>query len=162
MRVLGIDPSSSSSGFSYVVDDQLRRKAVWTPPKKATRPAALVDYEDCLGEWIDSLGSTVDLGVVEELAVMRGAKVVRALAHFEGSSYVVLERRRIPILTVRAGKARNLVLGIPVTSSKEDTFIAVCEQYPDIRWSRKDRGGLDEADSFVLAKAGPLVLREQR
>lgn len=161
MRVVGADPSSSSSGFSYVVDDVLKAKAVWTPRKKATRAAALVEYEDSFGAWLDGLGHRPDLAVVEELAVARGHKTVRALSHFEAATYMALERRKIPIMTVKAGKARNIVLGISVTSSKEDAFTAVRMQYPDIRWSQKDRGGLDEADSFVLAKAGPEVMREQ-
>lgn len=168
MRVVGVDPSSSSTGFTYVVDGELKAKAVWTPPKKTTpRPAALVDYEDSFDGWIGRIidhlepGQSIDLAVVEELGMTRGHKTVRALSHFEAATYIVLERRRIPIMLIKAGKARNTVLGIPVTATKDEALAAVREQFPQIRWSPVNHGGPDEADAFVLAMAGPEVLRER-
>lgn len=168
MRVVGVDPSSSSSGLTYLVDGALIGKAVWKPTPKMTRPAALMDYEDSLREWLRSIkarlkpGQEIDLAVVAQLANIRGMKVVRALAQFEGATYIAIERQKIPILTVTDAMARHTVLGLPITSSKADAHIAVREQFPDLRWSPVKQGGEDEIDSFVVAKAGPLVLRQQR
>lgn len=166
MRVVGVDPSSSSTGFCHVVDGELVAKAVWKPSARVTRAAALVDYMDSFDAWLTQLevnlgGCTIDLGVVEELSVTRGHKTVRALSHFEAATYIVLERRKIPIMQIKAGKARNVVLGIPITSTKEEALTAVRMQFPAIRWSPVNQGGPDEADAMVLALASSKVLREQ-
>lgn len=158
MIVLGVDPSSSSTGLAEVTDGDLTYHAVWTPPKKSTRPAQLLDYSLALDEWL-STRSMIDLAVVEELSVTRGWKTVRALAHFEAATYIVLERRRIPIVTIKPGAARNWVLGMPITSTKAEVLVEVRRRWPKMRLPAINQGGGDVADAFVMALAGPQSLR---
>jgi Holliday junction resolvasome RuvABC endonuclease subunit len=157
VRVLGVDPSSSSTGLALVDGERLVDSAVWKPTSKMTRPDALLDYEDSLSEWL--VVGPFDLAVVEELSVTRGWKTVRALAHFEAVTYVALARRRIPMITIKPGAARNWVLEMDITSSKEEVHAEVKRRWPDLRLPRVDQGGGDVADAYVMALAGPEALR---
>lgn len=102
--------------------------------------------------------SLIDIVVVEELAVTRGAKTTRVLAHFECCSCLAALRHGIPVITVRAGEARNMILGCPVNISKEDAHKLVKMQFPDLELPATNRGGPDVADAYVLTQAGPLSL----
>lgn len=163
MLVLGIDVSSSSTGMTLVDGTRLIAKAVWRPPKgKTTRPRALLDYYRSLSDWIEELrkdGHCPDVAIVEELGVHRGFKTVRALSHFEGVTYLVLEEQDIILRTVKAGVARHMVLGMNPNSPKDAVLAEVRRRWPKIRWSPKGQGGEDEADAFLVALAAPEVLR---
>lgn len=169
MLVLGVDPSSSCTGLALVRGEELVSHAVWTPPKRATRPAGLLDYRKSMSDWIEvvrlrtfdhgELGPLPDLAVVEELSVTRGWKTVRALAHFEAITYLVLEEFGIPIKTVKPGAARNWVLDMKITSSKEDVHAEVRRRWPDLKLPPVNRGGGDVADAYVVALAAPEILR---
>lgn len=153
MRTLGVDPSSSSTGLALTVDRALVDKAVWKPPSgRRTDAERLLHYHRWFYAWLSM--REVDMAVVEELAVKRGWRTVRALAHFEATTLLTLEMREIIIVQARAGQARNYVLGMNPNSSKSDVLEEVRRRWPDIRWLPKDRGGEDEADAFVLALAG--------
>ena len=140
-----------------MTDGDLTDCAVWTPPKKATRPGELRDYYDSFTEWLD--GRPVDLAVVAQLAMSRGHTTTRVLAHFESPTYIVLERRSIPILTIKDGEARNWALGLKITSTKEEAHEEVRRRYPKIKVPPMNRGGGDVLDAFVAALAGPEALR---
>lgn len=159
MIVLGCDTSSKSTGLAEVTDGELTDQAVWTPPKKATRPAELLDYYRSLIGWLCNGHERVDLAIVEELSVTRGWKTVRALSHFEAVTYLALEEREIPIRTIKPGTARNWVLGMKITSSKEEVLAEVRRRWPDLRLPPSNQGGGDVADAFVIGKAAPEILR---
>lgn len=158
MIVLGCDVSSSSTGLARVRGDDLLDYAVWTPPKKASRPAAILEYEQSLDKWLE--GKEIDMAVVEEPGGGGlGFRTIRSMAHFESITYLVLERRKIIIVVVKAGHARNLVLGMKITASKEEAHAEVKRRWPGLKLPPANRGGPDVADAFVQAKAGPEFLR---
>lgn len=143
-----------------VVDREFDSYAIWKPTKVETKIAGatrMFAYYQWLNTYIGLRKSSIDMVVVEELAVMRGAKVARTLAHFEAIACVVPMKHNLMVVRVKAGTARNLVLGIPITASKEVTLTAVRERYPDVKWPPKNQGGEDVADAFVMALAGPLA-----
>ena len=158
MKVLGVDPSSSSGGHALVEGDALLDWGVWKPPKKLTDVARMFSYYTWLNSWVGLRRSQIDMAVVEELAVVRGAKVARVLAHFEAIACVVCKKHGLMVVRVKAGVARNLVLGMNPNSPKEDVLVEVRKQYPDLKFPPKNQGGEDVADAFVQAKAGPLSI----
>jgi Holliday junction resolvasome RuvABC endonuclease subunit len=155
--VLGCDVSSKSTGLAEVADGELTDQAVWTPPKKATRPGELNEYFDALTEWIGD--RPVDLAMVEDPKVRRGFKTIRALTQFETITLLVLERRRIPIRRSQPGVARQIVLGLNVTAGKDEVLAAVRDQFPNIKLPPVNQGGGDVADAFVQGLAAPEILR---
>lgn len=157
MIVLGFDYSSKCTGIVELTNDIMTDQAVWKPPPKTTRPAALLDYEHSLADWIGD--RPADLAMVEDPKVKRGYKTVRALSHFEAITYLVLERRKIPIRTAQPGVARQIVLGLAVTTPKEQVLEAVRTQFPGLRFPPINQGGGDVADAFVQAKAASEILR---
>lgn len=165
MIVLGGDVSSKSTGLALVRREELLEQAVWTPPKKATRSAELLEYYVEFSNWLtvaeDNWGQ-IDLAVVEELSVTRGWKTVRALSHFEAITYLALEQHSIPLRTIKPGAARNWVLGLPITSEKAVVLAEVRRRWPDLRLPPSNQGGGDVADAYVMGLAGPEALRRQR
>lgn len=162
MLVHGADTSSSSSGFALVDGYDLRHKARWAPPPRASRPVALLDYYRSLHGLLDDLEShdlMPEVAIVEELSVTRGHKTVRALSHFEGVTYLVYEERGVIVKTIKPGEVRAAVLDLPITASKLQVLAEVRRRWPDIRWSPSNQGGEDEAEAFVTALSWEKVLR---
>jgi Holliday junction resolvasome RuvABC endonuclease subunit len=131
---------------------------VWKPPAKLTDVARMYSYYTWLNTWVGMRRSQIDMAVVEELTVMRGAKVARVLAHFEAIGCVVCKKHGLMVVRVKAGVARNLVLGMNPNSKKEDVLVEVRRQFPNLKFPPKNQGGEDVADAFVQAKAGPLAV----
>jgi len=158
MKILGIDTSSSSGGHALVEGDDLIDWGVWKPPTKFTEVSRMYSYYTWLNTWVGMRKSVIDMVAIEELGVMRGAKVARTLAHFEAIAVVVCKRHDLIVVRTKAGVARNLVLGINPNSSKEEAVAEVKRQYPHVKFPPVNRGGLDVADAFVQAKAAPLSI----
>jgi len=157
--VLGIDPSSSCSGHALVEGDDMIGYGVWTPTpaeEKAKGATRIFAYYSWLNTWIGLRRSTIELAVVEELAVMRGAKTARVLAHFEAAALIACKRHGLIVVRVKAADARHQLLGLPITATKEEAHAVVKQNYPQLKLPRK--GGADVADAFVMAKAGLTVL----
>lgn len=160
MIVLGFDVSSSSTGIVEVTDGKMTDQAVWKPPKKTTvRPASINDYFMSITEWLRL--RPADLAVVVGPAG-RSFKTIRAISHFESITFLVLERRGVPIKELKDSEARNWVLGLPIGSSKEEAHAEVRRRYPDLRLPPINQGGGDVADAYVAALAGPEAMRRQR
>jgi Holliday junction resolvasome RuvABC endonuclease subunit len=157
--VLGVDYSSKSTGVVELTDGEMTDHAVWTPPKRTTRPAELNDYFDSFTTWLGD--RPIDLAMVEDPKVKRGYKTVRTLSHFEAITFLVLERRRIPIRMAQPGEARLIVLDLPVTSNKEAVLAAVRVKFPEAKFPPVNQGGGDVADAFVQGKAAPEILRRR-
>lgn len=157
MIVLGVDPSSTHCGLVELAGDQITDRAIWIPPKRANVFAKLVDYESSLDSWIG--GRAIDIAGVEQLAVFRGGDVNRMLAGFEYVTYLVLARRGIPIVPIKAGVARNYVLGLDPKCGKEEAQAEVRRRWPELKWGRDAE---HKIDAFVIAKAVPEVLRRQK
>lgn len=158
MIVLGVDPSSSSSGHAIVDGDDMIGFGVWKPTKaeeKAKGATRMYAYYRWLDTWVAMRRSMIDMAVVEELGVMRGAKTARVLANFEAIACVVCKKHDLIVVRVKAGVARNLVLGMNPNSKKEEVLVEVRKQYPNLKFPPANQGGGDVADAFVMAKAGP-------
>lgn len=161
MKVIGIDPSSSSAGHVVVIGDQLHEQAVWRPSRAAARArggSRIFEYFEWLNAWLETRAVGVDLAVVEELAVMRGAKTARVLAHFEAAAIIAVKGHRLPLVRIKAGEARNMVLGMNPNTPKEAVLAELRRQRPNLKLPPKNQGGEDVADAFVLTQAVPMAV----
>lgn len=155
MRILGGDVSSSATGLLLADNEAVVAHAVWEPPPRADRPDSLVDFEKSLDGWLDRIGH-IDAAIVEEPGGGGlGFRVVRSMAHFEGVTLLVLGRRQVIIRQIKAGKARNLVLGLKVTASKEQTLAAAWE-----RWPWLEAHGEHVTDAYIQTQAWPILLKK--
>lgn len=173
MHVLGIDPSSSCTGLAVVdVDsEELVAHAYWQPSKRVKKLAAkqkdgspkndiprLAAYYSWLNSWMKFHKGLFDEVAVEDLGVTRGAGVARVLAHFQAASCLASHRNGLPVSQTKAGVARNILFGCPITVSKERAHALLHEHYDSVDFP----GGpaaLDIADAFVLGAARAKMLK---
>ena len=161
MKILGIDPSSACGGHAIADGDHLVEHAVWKPSKAAVKQKGatrIFEYYRWLDEWLAPRAGELDLAAIEDQVVMRGAKTARILAHFEAIAIVVVKIYGLPLVRVKAGEARNIVLGMNPNSPKEQVLEALRLARPDLSLPPKNQGGPDVADAFVLTQAAPVAL----
>jgi hypothetical protein len=163
LLVLGEDISSSSTGLVLVDGEDLIEWAVWTPPKRADTPRALLDFYWAKHEWLESCkesGLVPDISICEEPGGGGlGFRTVRSMAKFEGVAHLVNEERGIVTRTVKAGSARATVLGTKANVTKELAHIAARERFPRVSFPPNRLGGGDVIDAFIAAMAAPEVMR---
>ena len=161
MNVLGVDTSSASSGHALLEDGEMREYAVWRPSATEKKIGGMVrmwSYYTWFNTWVGLRKGVIDMVAIEELGVMRGAKTARVLGQFETIAIIVCMRNNLMVVRVKAGVARNLVLGMNPNSPKEQVLEEVRRQFPHVKFPPKNQGGEDVADAFVAAKAGPMAV----
>lgn len=150
MRILGVDPSSSCTGVAFVVNGVLEETAIWQPEKKDSPAEKLMDYYHWLTEIAEWLKP--DMALVELVAVHRNMNTVRVLARYEAASIIALKTQKVLTMQGRVSQARSIALG-KGNLSKEEAYAIVCEREPQHAWRTPKKGGMDETDAYVLAKA---------
>lgn len=93
-----------------------------------------------------------DMALVELVAVHRNMNTVRVLARYEAASIIALKTSKVLTMQGRVSKARLIALG-KGNLSKEEAYAAVCLREPQHEWRTPKKGGMDETDAYVLAKA---------
>ena len=78
-----------------------------------------------------------------------------AMGQFEGVTLLVLGRRHMVVRQIKAGKARNVVLGVKITIKKEDALAAAWERWPEL-----EQHGEHVTDAYIQAVAWQLLLRK--
>lgn len=94
----------------------------------------------------------VDMALVELVAVHRNMNTVRVLARYEAASIIALKTQKVLTMQGRVSQARSIALG-KGNLSKEEAYAIVCEREPQHTWRTPKKGGMDETDAYVLAKA---------
>lgn len=157
MKVLGADTSSSLSGHALLVDGVLDSTYVWRPDKKDDPLDKVYSYYLYTDHLLQLLRP--DCVVMEELAMVRGAKTVRILRRIEAALIIACRKNSIPIYEVRVGTARKNLFGKDV--KKEEAYRIVTEELElnhDWLPGTKKGGGLDEVDAYVCARAYNLFV----
>lgn len=158
MRVLGIDPSSTLTGFALVENEALLKTWVWEKSKSKSDAWNLQDYYDQLYFKLRNqfgVGEPIaPMACVEFLKVTKNAGTVRKLSHYQAASVLACKRGGLVVIEAAASSARKEALG-KGNLSKEECFKRVKKRFPDHKFLRADKGGMDESDAIVLALAGP-------
>ena len=157
MRILGLDPASTKSGYCVCEDGEpiASQTGVWKPKKAdAHQLVRLVEW----GDFVRSLLTygDIDIVCVEECAPQRNAMTFRALVRFEAVASYETKRAGKILIVHRVSEARKIIMGAG-NAKKEDVFHAMKDKYPEIAWPAIDKGGDDISDSIAMAQAAPQL-----
>jgi Holliday junction resolvasome RuvABC endonuclease subunit len=170
MIVLGVDPSSSSSG--YAVIDHATRDIILAGSYEHLAPRDKHDRETTARsmvrffvflcqqhEWMrERDGGSIDLVVVEQVSMTMGMHTVRMLAYSESVPILFSAHVGARLRMVQATSARSKVFPGRGTMAKERCTAMVRAQLPHLDWpSNTDLAG-DMSDAIVLAQAGPQLM----
>lgn len=158
MKVLGIDPSSTLTGFALVEDGELLKTWVWEKNKSKSDAWNLSNYYDELYFKLHNvfgIGEPIaPMACVEFLKVTKNAGTVRKLSHYQAASVLACKRAGLVVIEAAVSSARKEALG-KGNLSKEECFKRIKKLFPGHTFLRADKGGMDESDAIVLALAGP-------
>lgn len=149
MRVLGVDPSSSTTGFSLLAEGELHWLSTWSSPEKANITQGLTSFR----EHLDQLGSLLrpDVVAVERLSVSWNLNTVRRICYVEGLALHWAAVSGCKIVHVNVSKARAGVFPGRGKLSKEQVYKIVTAEVEWL-WSGYKDGGGDQVDAYVLAR----------
>lgn len=166
MNVLGIDPSSSATGFAVVqhgAKPVITHTELWIPRALMHKDdwtiyaENLVKFQQRVTTMIASYKITHV--VVEKVSVSMNPNTIRKIAYYESACMAGVERSnhgvagsKVPeIRLVQASSARRHTLGAGGLS-KEASAAALRALYPEM-----EEKSLDECDAVVLAIAAPQL-----
>lgn len=154
MRILGLDTSTTSTGYAVFDDEKLISYGTIKTPKKADLLDKIIYIEEQIKQIMKA--KKVEFIVIEELAVMRSANTTRALAGLLYHLLVEFRKRELLTVKVRPSEWRS-VSGIKGKGRKElkDNAIAYV----------KSKYGIDvnddEADAILIARYGTTLEVEE-
>lgn len=175
MICLGVDPSSSSSGYGYVEDGEITDSGVFIakPPRdkrdRITTAENMVRFHHLLRR-----GPRPGIVAVEEVSVTMGMHTVRMLAYSEAVAIMYAFEVGAVLVMVKATSVRRVVWG-KGGLSKEEALQLMLKRYPDLPWIRVakqrknfDVGDIDPegpsadlSDGCQIALAGETLAKEQ-
>lgn len=155
MKVIGIDPASGLTGVALLDGDRLVKTWVWEKEKSKSDAHNLMAYYDWLLEVVKSpFGVVAPMACVEFLKVTQNAQTVRKLSHYQAVSVLACKHAGLVVIETAVSSARKEALG-KGNLSKEESFALIKKRFPDHKFRRADKGGMDESDAIVLGLAGP-------
>ena len=152
---MGVDASSSCTGVTVIDYGELIESVIWKPlDKKALASRRLFEYS----QWIKAklYEHKPDLVAVSATTYRRNPNTTRVLARYEGVTIVAAVTYSAEVVEVLDVEARKAVLKRGNTT-KERAYQLVLKKEPDYPWLEYDKGGNDQTDSYVIAKAGPAL-----
>lgn len=155
MRVLGLDPSSSKSGFAIVEDGYPVAIGLWKP---TSREKSLSEKLISWGNFAKALilFSDIDMVAIEECGPQRNPVVFRALVRFEAVATYETARAGKILLLHKVSEARKIAVG-KGNAPKADVFYEMKRRYPQFDWPHIDKGGDDQSDALAMALAAPRL-----
>jgi crossover junction endodeoxyribonuclease RuvC len=162
VKVLGIDPSSTCTGYALLDDEDLIETYTWGPEKNRGAAWNLAQFyaRTHRAAVRFKIEQGVNIAVIEFLTVSRNAKTTRVLSHYQAAAVIACKQAHMTVVEAGVRTARRLVLGNGGLA-KEDAFAAVKKRYPDHKFKPKTRGGMDEADAVVLALAAEGLIEKR-
>ena len=150
MVVLGLDTSTTSTGFAVMENGKIISYGTIEPPKKLELLDRIIYIEEYVKQIIKA--KEVDYVIIEQLAVMRSANTTRVLA---GLLYhLLIEFRKRDLLTVlvrpNEWRAKCHIKGKTRPELKRNTINYVLDKYGvDVNE--------DEADAICIAEYGKYI-----
>lgn len=150
---MGVDVSSSSTGLTVIEDGQLVESTIWKPlNKKALASDRLFEY----GQWIGNklYAHRPDLVAVTSTSFSRNIHTTRVISRYEGVTIDKAKLYSADVVEAKDSTARKLVLSRG-NLSKEEAYQEVRLLEPDYPFLPFKKGGDDQTDAWVMAKAAP-------
>lgn len=167
MISMGVDLASAAlSAVSLAINGVPERSAVWKPDNKKDSDAVkLVGFE----RWLVARMFIwkPDIVVVEEtVANFKSPKTPLQIAKREGVALLVAKKRKqVVVISAMITSSRSIVLSTPDRKAgnmgKEEAFDTFKKMYPNLKLLPKTVGGMDMADAYVHALAGPVHLERR-
>lgn len=147
MIILGLDTSTTSTGFAVIDNGKLISYGTIEPPKKAELLDRIIYIEQYVKQIIKA--KEIDYVVIEQLAVMRSANTTRVLAGLLYHLLVEFKKRDLLTILVRPSEWRSKchIKGKIRSELKANTIAYVLNKYGI-------EVGEDEADAICIAEFG--------
>jgi Holliday junction resolvasome RuvABC endonuclease subunit len=145
--VLGVDPSSTIAAACRLHDKELEKLDTFESHKHTGLHFNLIRFQRFLEEFNED--RSVDIVVIERVAVARSMTTVRLLAYYEAAALLKAAQWGCEFELMEVSRARKKALG--KAHSKGETYKLVGKM---INLHAFDKGGSDEADAYVAALAG--------
>lgn len=157
MNVLGIDPSSSSTGAAFLTDGEIHSVYRWEPLKDKSLGEDFLSYANWINKII--LSNKPDVVVVESPhSKILNVKTFKKIAYFEALSIfaAAVNLRGAHIIHLSAKEARKYAFGNGGLTKEE-----VWEKgnYVYDWWNPSTMGGQDQTDAWCLALAGHNLVK---
>lgn len=147
MRVLGLDTSTTSTGYAVLDNDKLISYGTIKTPKKVDLIDKIIYIEEHIKQIIKA--KKVEFIVIEDLAMTRSAATTKALSGLLYDLLVEFRKREILVVTTRPSEWRK-VCGIK--GKKRDELKQSAIKFVKQRY--KIDVNDDEADAIGIAKFG--------
>jgi Holliday junction resolvasome RuvABC endonuclease subunit len=160
MRVLGIDASTTKTGYALASGGAPEACGLWKPPSKLKQQHERIEWTAAQAHQF-VLFTRPDLVVIEECGPTKNTKTFRALVRAE--SIVAHECRKAgaQVLLVMVKAAREAALD-DGKLGKIHIYEMMKAQYPQYAWPENDpegeKGGNDMSDALVMALGGEKLL----
>lgn len=146
MRVLGLDTSTTSTGYAIIDNGKLIDYGCIKPPKDLDTIDRIIYIEKEVKEII--FKKEIEYVVIEELAIMRNGLTAKILAGLLYHLIIEFRKRELLTVLVRPSEARKgRITGKNRQELKKNAITYVKAKY------KKDVND-DEADSIILAEYG--------
>lgn len=150
MRILGIDSSTSSTGYAVLDGSKLISYGTIKTPKKADLIDKIIYVEEHLKQIIKA--KKVEVVIIEDLAVTRNAAITKALAGLLYDLLVEFRKREMLVVQVRPSQWRKTcnIKGKKREELKQNAIIFAKTKYGiDVND--------DEADAIGIANYGTTL-----
>jgi Holliday junction resolvasome RuvABC endonuclease subunit len=155
MKVMGVDASSSCTGLTIIDEGKLVESVIWTPRnKKALASDRLFEFYTWIGEKLYQ--HRPDLVAISATSFSRNVNTTRVLSRYEGAVIVAARLYSCDVVNVKDAEARKMVLKRGNTT-KQRAYQLVTKREKAYPWLPYDKGGNDQTDSYVIAKAAPAL-----
>lgn len=153
MRVLGIDPSSTSTGLAVVTDGKPEVIGAYRPEGKTALDRLFNFYA-----FIENLSSGLkpDVAGIEELTIFRNKNTTRVLSHFQAAGAIACQKAGAKVTWIRPAVARRTVFKRNL--DKQGAYERIVKWFPDYTFKPFGQGGDDETDALVLALSAPRLV----
>lgn len=147
MRVLGLDTSTTSTGYAVLDNDKLISYGTIKTPKKVDLIDKIIYIEEHIKQIIKA--KKIEFIVIEDLAMTRSAATTKALSGLLYDLLVEFRKREILVVTVRPSEWRKVcgIKGKKRDELKQNAIKFVKQRY-------KIDVNDDEADAIGIAKFG--------
>jgi len=152
LRVVGIDPGSSKTGYAFVDFEGARvvdlEVGQWSISRKQGAAESLAALADAAGCWLD--GVRPDAAAVESLFTHRNMRSALVLAEARGVLLSTIGRLRIPLFEYPPATIKKIICGAG-NADKERVRQALLLTVPGLqRFPLKDYGS-DASDALAVA-----------
>lgn len=147
MRVLGLDTSTTSTGYAVLDNDKLISYGTIKTPKKSDLIDKIIYIEEHIKQIIKA--KKIEFIVIEDLAMTRSAVTTKALSGLLYDLLVEFRKREILVVTARPSEWRK---ACGIKGKKRDELKQNAIKFVKQRYNIDVND--DEADAIGIAKFG--------